>query len=198
MIAPLLVAASLLSACSEPACDSDNGGPGCDEPCTGFGCGTYDTAGVMFIAGAAEVDDDVFVGGHLGFLFTKFDGDVLCSDLGDWVSVGDAPEGCPQCDWSFTLEVENTRAIGDWCDDAGLVGGEWDGFRGGFGFSATYVGYYETYQNIVWYYYGGDNNGYYASQWLPLAYQDGYVSDVAGTAGDHEWLLFIGYYGFDP
>lgn len=143
---------------------------------------------VYWHAGAARVADCGFDGGYFGTDITWLrdwdEPDVgsggACWNVGEWVHVGDAAPGCPQCAWSFELDVRNTVAEGVWCEELGRTGGEWDGFVGSWGFaelySFEYGGYAYEVNTAVMYYFA--TVGY----WSFLSYNyDGYGNN-SGTA----------------
>ncbi len=162
----------------------DSGGDSVEysDPCDD---GDLDTgSGLLWYAGDAQVGDGEFTAGHFGWLLTCDNelADVTCESLSEWGATGPAPDGCPGCDWSFTLLASGGVAEGTGCPGAGMTGGEWDGFEGAWGFAESYTYEHEgaayLYTTAVMYY----SRAY--SYWFMLAGNYGEYGYNTGDAGE--------------
>lgn len=172
-----------------------------------------DTAiGLAVMVGGTTVDvgANTYTSGYLGIQYTDMSnfpqaGNSLCDQIADWVYVGPAPDAavssCPQCNWAFTLNTENTTATGDICADLGVTDGSFDGIELPWAFSETYTYYYQgqpyEYSNFVWWYYDASGGGGYEPQWILWVIADGYYYDVEGDASQNDWWLTYGYFYYE-
>jgi hypothetical protein len=68
------------------------------------------------------VSNDEFISGSQAYRWRNRAGDVLCEMEGPISLVGDAPPGCPDCEWSFALVLQDMEMTGDLCDALGYYG----------------------------------------------------------------------------
>lgn len=88
--------------------------------------------------------------------------DIVCQVIGTYGLLGDGPDGCPGCDWAFTVDVTEVAWSGDHCDTLSNEKGGGDWWRGGLdhwmktapyevdAMSFGYAPEYDRWTQIVW------------------------------------------------
>ena len=90
---------------------------------SGFDSGRIDTSSVAVLSYQADAQTTqingvtVFDAGHFGYLATSVDGSRrLCEVLYRFAEDNRSPaEGCPDCEWTFQLVMQDGAATGDGC-----------------------------------------------------------------------------------
>lgn len=98
----------------------------------------------LYIVGEIGTRAGEFVGGEVGMgAYGMAADDWVCRVVGAVAYEGEAPPGCPDCEWAFDLSpIAGSIAVGDACADFGWSDGTLDGyFDYSWGFSSTY--YYD-------------------------------------------------------
>lgn len=145
----------------------------------------------LWYAGDADVRDGAFLDGHFGTRVTDEDDDVLCDNLGTWVEVGVGAE-CPDCAWSFELQVQDTRAEGPGCDELGFSDGEWDGLVATWAYAPDYsYGGHAIGPTLLFQY----DYGYGAGYWLPFSWF--FRGELEGDGESITFQLLAYEYGYD-
>jgi hypothetical protein len=150
-------------------------GDGVDQDCDGADAACF--ADMHIVGDGYVCDSETWGGGHLGIEYQTPDGYSACEVMGQWVDTGTTPRRmCPDCEWAFTLEVTDSKAVGPYCDAYGMVDGELDGTTAAFGFTSYYLFYgYFPLENVLWTSYDGRD-------WYPWAFN----ADIPGLAV--EWV----------
>ncbi len=126
--------------------------------------------------------------------------DFICDIFATYVSVGDGPPGCPDCEWSFSTVVTGGGTTGDFCDafNTPTVFDEYtyDDLRAtryvdGFGWTEAFIYEYGAteYQleEVVWAHL--DGAGY--TGWYLYGYN--FSGSAAGVQGDRYSADFLRY-----
>jgi hypothetical protein len=103
------------------------------EPDTGYG--------YLLLVGDFATSDTRVVSGHFGYaIYGIPQRREVCTLLASFENAGPAPDGCPDCEWSFTpTALHDTLAEGDQCDDFDWTDGYMDGYQlGAQGFASSY------------------------------------------------------------
>lgn len=172
----------------EVDCDEDPTQAECDDTNTGSDTGV----GLWYYVGVVGSDGGSLDVANYGFgIYGVAAEDWICTDTSEYTATGRGPTGCPDCDWSFTVDISPSVTSGAYCSDFGFSDGDlstqawWAsddtkglGFASEYVFSGTNADY--DFENTVFFYYDGASyTGWYWTAYNLPAYE---VYSVYGDA----------------
>ena len=147
-----------------------------------------------FATSAGEFTSGSFGYGHYGLIAE----DWVCLGGGDLPYEGEAPAGCPDCEWSFNLgAIEGYTAKGTYCDQFPA---------GADGALDTYFDYSWGYSPMYYYDYNGTPLAFeqsimlYTDEWFAFMYNYNDNGRVSGNAeaisGARPWFDGTSFYNY--
>ena len=115
------------------------------------------------------------------YIAPDYTGPQLCKAVSAITESGEAPNGCPDCEWSFLATAGETREAGAYCDQLESSGFDFSDTTYGVGFAYEYGGYEDVVflyvEHSEWFMFGvnvpeagyvssGNANG--AEMWRPF------------------------------
>lgn len=161
-----------------------------DRPDTGDVEDWGDTGfATMWYVGNGRTEAGYWLGGSFGLAFVgSIEREAVCEVLADWYDTEDEPAACPECDWVFTLGMEDTEAEGAACGDLGMGDGMLDGWTYTWAFAETWEYDGEALENAFLL--------SYENYWYVFAYGGSEYAPVFGDATSFSFERYAGGYGY--
>lgn len=139
-------------------------------------------------------DYSTFQEGHFGYNVTSLtDGSQICEEKYTFSDDGvPALDGCPGCEWSFSLTMNDGTAMGPGCANVGdgMDGTTLNGFSASWGFATAYTYTYSgtdyALDNVL--FYGNSTYGWHFFLYNYAGYGYG-----VGTPDNMSWDAPVGY-----